>query len=84
MQRSFSQHVRLQSERRKILKHFWVIECQNVMLSADQTKKAQREYVHRVASIPLDVRDGIIDKWLSYVKSENLTEFQLWRIQLLK
>jgi hypothetical protein len=35
----------------------------------------QKNYVDKIAAIPDNVRDGIIEKWLTYTKSENLTEF---------
>jgi hypothetical protein len=30
------------------------------------------------------VRDGIIEKWLSYSKAENLTEYCIWRLKVIK
>ena len=29
------------------------------------------------------VRDGVIEKWITYSKSENLTEFMIWRVKVL-
>ena len=29
------------------------------------------------------MRDAIIEKWLTYVKSENLTEFVMWRMMFM-
>jgi len=41
-------------------------------------------YVERMAGIPESIRDAILEKWLTYTKSENLTEFQLWRLHLMR
>ena len=45
----------------------------------------QREdYISGLAQIPEPVRDAVIEKWLTYTKSENLTEFLVWRTHLMK
>jgi hypothetical protein len=41
-------------------------------------------YIERMAGIPESIRDAILEKWLTYTKSENLTEFQLWRLHLMR
>jgi len=33
--------------------------------------------------IPDEVRDAVLEKWLTYVKSENLTEWIIWRKRLM-
>ena len=35
----------------------------------------QNAYIDKIVAIPDEVRDGVIEKWLTYTKSENLTEF---------
>jgi hypothetical protein len=35
----------------------------------------QNIYIDKIAAIPDEVRDAVIEKWLTYAKSENLTEF---------
>ena len=71
-----------------ILKHFWKLETQNAMGNAERPKSLkwieQNKYIDKVANIPEEVRDSIIEKWLTYVKSENLTEFLMWRILIMK
>jgi len=34
--------------------------------------------------VPDDVREAILEKWLTYAKSENLTEWQMWRLLLMR
>ena len=34
-------------------------------------------------NIPDKVRDAVLEKWLTYVKSENLTEWVIWRKHLM-
>ena len=45
-------------------------------------KKASEEYQRKVEVIPDDVRDAVIEKWLSYIKCENLTAEQMFRNML--
>ena len=36
-----------------------------------------------MATIPDEVRDAVIEKWLTYCKAENLNEFLMWRIHIM-
>ena len=40
-------------------------------------------YIIQVMNIPDKVRDAVLEKWLTYVKSENLTEWVIWRKHLM-
>jgi hypothetical protein len=33
--------------------------------------------------IPDTTRDAVIEKWLTYTKTENLTEFIMWRLRIM-
>ena len=44
----------------------------------------RNNYPQQVARINPIIRDGIIEKWLGYCKSDNLTKFMVWRLQLMK
>jgi len=38
----------------------------------------------KVAAITTAVRDGVLEKWLTYAKCEHLTEFQIWRVHKMR
>ena len=63
------------------MQHFWnIISAQeiNVVCHAkpgSALRKEQEEYVEKLTKLSYEVRDGIITKWLTYSKSENLTNF---------
>ena len=40
-------------------------------------------FIDQVGEIPDAVRDAILIKWLGYVKSENCTEWVMWRKHLM-
>jgi hypothetical protein len=40
-------------------------------------------YIDQVLEIPDAIRDAVLTKWLNYVKSENLTEWVIWRKHLM-
>jgi len=79
MQRIFNKHMSLQRGRRRILQHFWKAESQNEMGNGKPKDSPewvkQNIYIDKIAAIPDEVRDAVIEKWLTYAKSENLTEF---------
>ena len=37
-----------------------------------------------MVAIPDEVRDSILEKFLAYIKCENLTEQQIWRMHLFQ
>ena len=79
----FKEHVYLLDRRRKVLKFLWVKETTQ-MLKEDHKSRARTSYIDKVAIIKEKTRDGIIEKWLSYVKSENLTDLMLWRLRIIQ
>ena len=80
--------MKLQHGRRNILRHFWDIEIRNSMgnTARPDTQKwlDQNAFIDKVANIPEATKNGVLEKWLTYVKSENLTEFLMWRILIMK
>lgn len=50
----------------------------------DPESYARANYVDKVGVIPDKVRDGILEKWLGYTKSYDLTLLMLWRLQCLQ
>ena len=78
----------LQNGRKAILKHFWTFECHNLYTNREtpNTKswENQAKYIKRVKNIPDFVRDSVLEKWLTFAKSENLTEFMMWRLLIMK
>ena len=57
----------------------WIEEIEKIGESA-----STKRYKSKVKAIPSAVRDGIIDKWLSYTKHEHLNEVMVWRLQLMQ
>jgi hypothetical protein len=72
-----------QKVRKNIIRYFWKIEVENEMMKLTPKTKPD-SFSFQVTTIPEEIRDGIIDKWLSYRKCESLTEQQIWRILVIK
>jgi len=74
--------------RRDVIKHFWKLEVQNEMFNPEKpgtpAYQDRVDYINRLSTLDDKNRDGVIEKWLSYLKSENLTEFQVWRMHIMK
>jgi hypothetical protein len=67
----------MQKQRRSILRKYWEHEC------TELTKTAS-PFATKVAAITAAVRDGVLEKWLTYAKCEHLTEFQIWRVHKMR
>jgi len=78
VQRIWRLHISLQKERKKILKSYWHYQCIKEM------ENHVGHYPEQVARIMPEIRDGIIEKWLSYCSNENINEFQVWRLHLMR
>ena len=37
-----------------------------------------------MTNIPDEICDAVIEKWLTYTKTQNLNEFMVWRLHLMK
>jgi hypothetical protein len=61
----------------KILTFFWEFEERK---ACEKSKK----YAEKVDNIPDEIRDLILEKWLTYCGSNNLNEWQEWRKCLMK
>jgi hypothetical protein len=57
------------------LLYFWRKEVQKIKLDS------QRE---QAEEIPTKVVTAVIKKWLDFTRSENLTEYLIWRLKLLQ
>ena len=66
------------------MRKFWAYECQIEMEKPVPKVGLKKSYGLKVAKIKNEIRDGIIEKWLSYATSENLTEFIIWRLHLMR
>jgi len=89
IQRKIKEHTELMMGRRQIMLHFWTeyaIKEQHTNDCKDNTKEhtERLEYCEKVSVIPDRVRDAIIEKWLTYAKSQNLTEFIVWRLHIMQ
>ena len=69
----------MQNARRRLLRHFWEIVAKNEILNENN-----EEYAKSIMEITDVVRDGVIEKWLSYSKAENLTEYCIWRLKVIR
>lgn len=72
----------------KILQFFWnEIKMNDVAVNSFPKGTVKHEdqnmFVDQVMEIPDEVRDAVLEKWLTYVKSENLTEWIIWRKRLM-
>lgn len=41
-------------------------------------------YFAAIRAIPDSTRDAVIEKWMTYCKSDQLNEFMLWRLHVMK
>ena len=41
------------------------------------------DYIEKIGKISPETMRGVIEKWLTYAKSENLTQFTYWRKHLM-
>ena len=84
LQRNWRKHLDLQTDRKTIMEHFWALELDSMAdkLLKKHTKEQENLY-EKIKAIPEDVREAVIQKWLSYAKSENITEFMMWRTYLM-
>lgn len=71
--------------------HFWEITvAEEFQASANRHKKGSKQHkeqkaeMEKLLNIRDDVRDAIIEKWITYCKVENGTQFLKWRLQLIK
>ena len=83
IQFKFKRHLTLTNRRRRVLKSFWMTEFSQILKENPKTK-ARKTYIDKVALIKNEIRDIVIEKWMNYVKSENLSEFMLWRLSMLQ
>ena len=61
-----------------MLRFFWEVERIQALVNKKQPKTAafrkQAEYCGQVLSITDEMRDIVIDKWLTYAKNDHLNE----------
>ena len=83
----FKEHLKMQQGRRKVLKFFWEVERLQAMTNnkhpSSKAYQKQNEQCVAVLRITDEIRDAVLEKWLTYAKTDHLNEIQLWRLCLL-